>query len=104
MATRRVFFAIIAPAEITAGGEGIAMSDKPAQQLRRQKNIPEFSPTAWGTVPPNVGFHSPRQGGDFEVILIVMAFRWKLIRLATFFSTCQPVKYPQIFTFISQYQ
>ena len=33
-ATRRVFFAIIAPAEITAGGEGIAMSDKPAQQLR----------------------------------------------------------------------
>lgn len=62
MATRRVFFAIIAPAEITAGGEGIAMSDKPAQQLRRQKNIPEFSPTAWGTVPHNVGFHSPRQG------------------------------------------
>ncbi|WP_288309897.1 hypothetical protein, partial [uncultured Prevotella sp.] len=42
--------------------------------------------------------------GDFEVMLIVMAFRWKLIRLATFFSTCQPVKYPQIFTFISQYQ
>ena len=24
------------------------------------------SPTAWGTIPPNVGFHSPRQGGDFE--------------------------------------
>ena len=62
MATRRVFLPSSPSAEITAGGEGIAMSDEPAQQLRRQKNIPEFSPTAWGTVPPNVGFHSPRQG------------------------------------------
>ena len=60
MATRRVFLPSSPSAEITAGGEGIAMSDKPAQ--RRQKYIPEFSPTAWGTVPPNVGFHSPRQG------------------------------------------
>ena len=25
-----------------------------------------YTPTAWGTIPPNVGFHSPRRGGDFE--------------------------------------
>ena len=30
------------------------------------KNICLKSPTAWGTVPPNVGFHSPRQGEIFQ--------------------------------------
>ena len=30
------------------------------------KNICLKSPTAWGTVPPNVGFHSPRQGENFQ--------------------------------------
>ena len=45
-------------AEITAGGEGIAMSDESAQQLRRQKYIPEFPPRRgerfplmWGFIP-----------------------------------------------------
>ena len=31
------------------------------------KNIRLKSPTAWGTEPPNVGFHSPRQG-EFTAI------------------------------------
>ncbi|WP_288772794.1 hypothetical protein [uncultured Prevotella sp.] len=34
MATRRVFLPSSPSAEITAGGEGIAMSDESAQQLR----------------------------------------------------------------------
>ncbi|KIP57923.1 hypothetical protein [Prevotella pectinovora] len=65
MATRRVFFAIIAPAEITAGGEGIAMSDKPAQQLRRQKYIPEFPPRRGERFPPMWGF-IPHVRGRFR--------------------------------------
>ena len=30
------------------------------------KNIRLKFPTAWGTEPPNVGFHSPRQGENFQ--------------------------------------
>ena len=33
-----------------------------------------ISPTAWGTDPPNVGFHSPRSGGKLEVMLVVDVF------------------------------
>ena len=30
------------------------------------KNTPWISPTAWGTEPPNVGFHSPRCGENTD--------------------------------------
>ena len=79
------------------------MSDESAQQLRRQKYIPEFPPRRGERFPLMWGF-IPHVRGRFRSNAYREAFRWKLIRLATFFSTRQPVKYPQIFTFISQYQ
>lgn len=38
------------------------------------KNICLKSPTAWGTVPLNVGFHSPRQG-EFTAIWLLLQFK-----------------------------
>ena len=103
MATRRVFFAIIASAEITAGGEGIAMSDKQPNNYGDKKISLNFPPRRGERFPPMWGF-IPHVRGRFRSNAYREAFRWKLIRLATFFSTRQPVKYPQKFTFISQYQ